>query len=179
MRFNTIFALALCTVATTSCATMTINDFSSGKPELDVEKYFAGRTVANGIFEDRFGTIRRQFVATVDGKLVDDAFMLDENFIWNDGEKQHRLWTLKRTGPNTYEGRTPEVIGVAQGTRSGNAFNLNYDIKLKVGENKYWKVHFNDWMLLQPNGVVINRAYVTRWGFDVGSVTISFQHSQP
>ncbi len=179
MRPIMLLASSLIALFATSCATMKVNDFSSGKPELEIEKYFVGRTIANGIFEDRFGKVRRQFVATVDGKAEGDSFTLDENFVWNDGEKQHRLWTIKRTGPNTYEGRTPEVIGVAQGMKSGNVFNLSYDIKLKVGDNKYWKVHFNDWMFLQPNGVVINRAYVTRWGFDVGSVTISFQHPQP
>ena len=166
-------------LSASSCAGMKISDYSAGKPVLELEKYFAGHTVASGLFEDRFGKTRRQFVVTVDGTVNGDTLTLDENFVWNDGEKQRRVWSLKRTGPNSYEGRTPEVIGVAHGSQSGNAFNFNYDIKLKVGENKYWKVHFNDWMFLQPSGVIINRAYVSRWGFDIGSVTISFQHPQP
>jgi hypothetical protein len=36
-------------------------------------------------------------------------------------------------------------------------------------------VHFDDWMYLQPDGLLLNRAYVTKWGFAVGSVTLAFR----
>jgi len=38
-----------------------------------------------------------------------------------------------------------------------------------------WKVRFDDWMFLQSDGVLINRAYVYRWGIQIGSVTIVFK----
>jgi hypothetical protein len=60
------------------------------------------------------------------------------------------------------------------GRAAGNAFNFRYDINLKMGSGQM-KVHFDDWMYLQPDGVLINRAYVTKWGFDVGSVTLTFR----
>ena len=36
-------------------------------------------------------------------------------------------------------------------------------------------VHFDDWMYLQPDGVLLNRAYVSKWGIDIGSVTLAFK----
>ncbi len=33
---------------------------------------------------------------------------------------------------------------------------------------------FDDWMFLQPGGVVINRARVSKWGIDIGEVTLFF-----
>jgi Protein of unknown function (DUF3833) len=62
----------------------------------------------------------------------------------------------------------------------GNAFNFRYAIDLKVGTNKdgsakNWRVKLNDWMFLQPNGVILNRAYVSRWRLQIGSVTLSFK----
>ena len=44
---------------------------------------------------------------------------------------------------------------------------------LKVGDDR-WRVAFDDWMFLQPGGIVLNRATVTRWGIEVGTLTVSF-----
>ena len=34
---------------------------------------------------------------------------------------------------------------------------------------------FNDWMFLQADGVLINRADVSRWGLNIGTVTLFFR----
>jgi hypothetical protein len=56
----------------------------------------------------------------------------------------------------------------------GNALNWTYDLNLKVGDTSY-KVHFDDWMFLQPGGVMINRAQLSKWGVDIGEVTLFFK----
>ncbi len=66
--------------------------------------------------------------------------------------------------------------GVARGREAGNAFNFGYYLNMKVGDGR-WRVRFDDWMFLQPDGVLINRAYVYRWGIQIGSVTIVFRRS--
>jgi len=38
------------------------------------------------------------------------------------------------------------------------------------------RVHFNDWMFLQPTGVLLNRARVTKFGVEIGTVTLSFSN---
>ena len=43
------------------------NEFSGATPLLRIEEYFSGYTRAWGIFEDRFGNLRRQFVVDIDG----------------------------------------------------------------------------------------------------------------
>ena len=65
------------------------------------------------------------------------------------------------------------VVGVASGEAYGNALNWRYDMDLKVGDGTM-RVHFNDWMFLQPSGVLLNRARVTKLGFAVGEVTLAF-----
>jgi hypothetical protein len=35
-------------------------------------------------------------------------------------------------------------------------------------------VHFNDWMFLQPSGVLLNRARVSKFGITIGEVTLAF-----
>ena len=44
---------------------MNIEDFKNTKPELVLEEYFAGKVSAYGIFEDRFGNLRRQFTVDI------------------------------------------------------------------------------------------------------------------
>ena len=46
---------------------MTVTNVSQKKPDLILEQYFLGKTFASGIFEDRFGNVRRQFTVDIDG----------------------------------------------------------------------------------------------------------------
>ena len=152
---------------------MKIEDFDNTSPQFVLEDYFIGKTKAWGMFEDRFGRIQRQFVVDITGSLEGDELTLREDFIYNDGETETRTWLLKRTSATTYEGTTENVVGIAKGTINGNAFNWVYDFNLAVGDST-WKVKFDDWMILQPDGVLLNKATVTRWGFKLGTVYISF-----
>ena len=155
------------------CSSMNIEDFEQTKPEFILEDYFDGRTMAWGLFEDRFGVVQRQFTVTIDGTWDGTTLVLNEDFVYNDGETENRVWTLTKTDPMTYTGTADNVIGVATGTRAGNAFNWRYDFNLKVGDG-YWKVKFDDWMFLQPDGVMLNKATISRWGFKLGTVYLSF-----
>jgi hypothetical protein len=65
------------------------------------------------------------------------------------------------------------VVGTARGDAYGNAVNWRYDLDLRVN-GKTWRMRFDDWMFLQPNGVLINRSRVSKWGIAVGEVTIIF-----
>jgi hypothetical protein len=151
-------------------------DFSGTTPQLRIEEYFAGHTRAWGIFEDRFGNLRRQFVVDIDGKWDGETLVLDERFLYSDGEKDRRVWTIRKIDAHRYEGQAADVIGVAFGEAHGNALNWQYDMDLKVGEGTL-RVHFNDWMFLQESGVLVNRARVSKFGIEIGEVTLFFQKS--
>ena len=149
-------------------------DFSSGTPEIDLFEYFSGQSRAWGLFEDRFGKVRRQFSVDIEGRIDGDTLTLEEDFVYDDGEIARRVWTIERAGAKTYRGWAADVVGEALGTASGNVLNWIYDMDLKVGEST-WRVAFDDWMFLQTDGVLINRARVKRFGIEIGSVTIFFR----
>jgi len=155
------------------CSGMNIDEFKESQPEFVLEDYFQGRTVAWGLFEDRFGNVQRQFVVEIDGTWDGTTLILTEDFVYDDGEKENRVWSVTKTGENTYEGETANAIGKALGASKGNAFHWTYDFNLKV-DDSYWKVGFDDWMFLQPGGVLLNKAEVTRWGLKIGTVFLSF-----
>ncbi len=153
---------------------MRIEDFADRKPPLDLFAYFDGRSRAWGIFEDRFGNLRREFTVEIAGRREGaDTLILEEDFVYSDGETERRIWRIARKAPGVYEGNADGVIGVAEGRSAGNAFRFRYAFALKVGESR-WNVDFDDWMFLQPGGVILNRARVSKWGFTLGEATISF-----
>lgn len=163
--------------ALTGCSAMKPEDFASAKPRLAIEDYFAGKTTAWGLFTDRFGNVRSQFVVDIDGTWDGRTLVLDEKFTYATGEKEKRVWTITKVDENTYTGTAGDVVGVARGRSFGNALSWNYYLNLKVGDGT-WKVHFDDWMFLQPKGVLLNRAVVTKWGVEIGQVQLAFSKAE-
>jgi hypothetical protein len=37
-----------------------------------------------------------------------------------------------------------------------------------------WEVQFDDWMYLMDERVMLNKARMSKWGFHLGEVTLSF-----
>ncbi len=157
---------------------MNPDDFSRHQPKLDLYTYFAGETRAWGLFEDRFGRVRRQFQVDIAGRIEDGELVLEEDFLYDDDERDRRVWRIRRDGPQNYVGRTADVIGQARGRAAGNALNWRYDMDLKVGGGT-WRVSFDDWMFLQPDGGLINRAKVKKFGLEIGSVSLFFMKTTP
>ena len=155
------------------------DDPSLSTRELELEEFFDGRLVAHGQFQDIFGTVRRQFVVTIDGDWDGERLRLVEDFTYEDGSTEQRIWTLKKTGDETWEGTAPGVIGVAVGEEQGDRFNWRYTIDLPVpaadGTADTVRVSFDDWMWLMSEDRLFNRAYMRRAGVTLGDVSIWFE----
>ncbi|MFN3211480.1 MAG: DUF3833 domain-containing protein [Henriciella sp.] len=179
MRLSDLFAptLAVATsaaVATGCVAGPQLEEFAQAPRQLVLEDYFLGETTAYGVFEDRFGKVRRSFKVDITGTVENGVLTLDERFLYDDGERDTRVWTIDILGDGAYRGIAGDVPDYAQGKVVGNAFNWKYKVDLKVGDS-VWNVGFDDWMYLLEDNVLINRAYVTRFGIRIGEVTIAFQ----
>ena len=158
------------------CSNMKLEDYKDKRPVLKLEDYFNGKTVARGVFEDRFGNIKKSFKVFIDGSWDGENLILKEDFIYDDGTKDYREWKLKKdiNNPNKYSGYADGVIGTATGSVNGNAFNWKYGFKLKVGNN-HINVKFDDWMFLQEDGYLINIAKVKKFGITLGRVILFFE----
>jgi Protein of unknown function (DUF3833) len=67
--------------------------------ELNLEEFFDGTVVAQGQFQDVFGKARRRFDVTVKGDWDGERLKLVEDFVYEDGSTEQRVWTLVKTGP--------------------------------------------------------------------------------
>tara|TARA_B100000524_G_scaffold65966_1_gene30423 strand:- start:113 stop:637 length:525 start_codon:yes stop_codon:yes gene_type:complete len=168
------FFFALIFLLTSSCTNkMDIEKFKESKPKFSLENYFEGKTEAWGMFHDRFGNLKRTFKVDITGTLNSDTLTLDEKFLYDDGEQDSRVWTIKILGNNQYSGTASDVVGEAKGISEGNALNWKYKLNLKVGDSTIL-VDFDDWMFLQDRNILMNRAEVKKWGLNIGVVSITF-----
>ena len=153
-----------------------MKQFENNTPKLDLFSFFEGTTIAYGIFEDRFGNLKRQFRVNITGDIENNTLTLDEDFLYDDGEQANRIWKIKKiTDKNQvlYQGQADDIEGKASGSISGNTLNWSYDIYLNIKGSNI-KVHFNDWIYKQSEDLAINRAYVSKFGINIGSVTLVF-----
>lgn len=171
--------LSVCLIAFTlfGCSSPSVTQYANEKPNLDLSEYFNGTIDAYGIFTDRSGEVKKRFTVllvaqwkVIDGKKVGT---LDESFEYSDGTKQKRIWTLTETAPGKYIGRADDVVGDALGESAGNALNWTYTLALPV-DGTIYHVQFNDWMYLVTPKVMLNKAKMSKFGIDLGEVTLSF-----
>ena len=174
----TAFILMLGASLLNACSSHSIDDLSGATPALNLEEFFEGETIAYGIFEDRFGTLRRKFKVNIKGTVEGDVLTLDEDFLYADGEQAKRIWTITNEGRDgegrlIYSGVAADVDGAAEGRVVGNGLNWAYDIDLKTDDGTL-SVHFDDWIYQMDEHVALNRAYVKKFGIVIGSVTLVF-----
>jgi len=155
------------------CSSVSIVDYKDEKPSLILEDYLNGTFDAYGLFINRKGQVTRRMHVVMKASWTGDIGVLDEDFTWSDGEKQKRIWHLKKISPTKYEGRAEDVVGVAQGEVSGNAFHWEYTLAVKVNESVY-NFSFDDWMYLMNDQVLINSAEMSKFGLTVGRINIVF-----
>ncbi|GGD13812.1 DUF3833 family protein [Aquisalinus flavus] len=172
--FRILAAMALATVATTACA---------GRPAVPldkaaiqpfvVERDLAGKTVGEGSFSAINGT-NRSFTAYLDGSWDGDTLTLVEDFEYDDGEIDKKIWRLTKLENGEYSGTREDVVGTARGFMDGDAFRLEYTVVLPSEDGgKGMTVKFRDVLVRQSDGVIINEATVGKWGFRVGKVDLT------
>ena len=173
-RMKIIFALIV-TILLTNCSENNMKpiDFKDQKPRLIIEEYLSGNVKAWGILQNRSGKLTRQFSADLNGKWDGKQLILDEKFIWNDGEIQTRQWKIDKIDEHNYEGIAGDVVGKAKGYSYGPAFKFEYVLLVPV-KGREIKITFDDWIFMQDERVANNRATMTKFGIKVAELTVTF-----
>ncbi len=168
--------LVLLALSLGSCSAVKMADVVVSQPELRLESYFAGRTRAHGVLLDRSGAAQRHFTVDILGTWDANTrtLTLDEKFVFNDGERSQRIWTIRKQDASHYTGTAADVVGDAQGEVKGNAFRWEYVLQVPY-QGKTLDINFEDWMFLGENNVLLNRAVMRKFGFKVGEIVISFE----
>jgi hypothetical protein len=172
IRLLAALGLAL---ALSGCASSPRPDvYRDEKPVLDLQRYFDGTVDAWGYFQDRNGKVVRRFKVEMKCTWNGNVGVLDEMFSYSDGTTSRRVWTITKADAGTYKGTADDVVGEALGEAAGNALRWRYTLKLPV-DGKVYEVQFDDWMYLQDDEVMLNYSAMSKFGFRLGEVILSFR----
>lgn len=175
-KIITFFALGVSMVLG-ACNTSALDRYKDMEPKVSLENFFEGPIKGWGMVQDRRGRVTRRFDIEMHGVWEGDTGTLTEKFSYYDGEKQERIWTIRRLAEDKYSGTAGDIIGEARGTVRGNAVRWKYEMDLKVGERTY-RITFDDWMFQMNDGILINRSYLKKFGITVAELTL-FMQKQP
>lgn len=174
LKFKVLIA-SLSAAVLTACGSVEVETYAKQTPQLELHRYFDGTLDAWGVFQKRNGELVRRFHVEIIGTWKNaNEGELDEYFTYADGEKQRRVWTLKRQPDGTWHGTADDVEGIAIGRVSGNALHWKYTLKLPV-DGKVYDVKFDDWMWQLDDHSMMNRSVMSKFGFDLGEVTLFFK----
>ncbi len=179
MRVALIAALGASVLVLSACATAPALPKETGPKPFVLEQALVGPSVARGAIRTITG-VHRPFTANLNGSWDGQIFVLEEDFLFDDGQKDKKTWRLKRVAEGRYEGAREDVVGVAKGFQDGPAFRLEYDIRLpKKDGTPGRKVRFRDVMVLTADDVVINNATIGYFGLHVGGVNLKITPAKP
>ena len=177
LEIRVLLLSLLCAFMLVACGNIRLDEANVTGKAFQLERYFAGNTMAYGIITDRNGAPQRHFTADLRGKWDEglQTLTLDENFVFDDGEKQFRQWVIKRVASGRYTGKADDVIGEATGETRGNAFRWQYVLQVPY-QGRTINLTLDDWLFqTEDSAVVVNKATMSKFGFKVGEILISFK----
>lgn len=143
----------------------------------DLASFLEGRSRAFGMFQDRLGNVRRRFEVTLNGTWQDRDFVLEEDFVYDDGETERRVWRVSFEDDGRFTASAADVVGVARGQAEAGLIAMRYKFRLKVGAREV-VVDFDDRLYRVGRTSVLNRATVSKWGVKIGEVTLFFEGAE-
>lgn len=169
------FLLTICIgigfIGLSGCSTVQVHEYAKEQPVLRLEDYFNGTVDIDGFFQKRSGQVVKRFHCVMLARWEGSVGTLDETFTYSDGTTSRRVWTIRKTGSNSYVGTAADVIGEARGETAGNAFYWTYVLDLEVDGSRY-HVKMDDWMFLMNDRILINRTAMSKFGIHLGDLTI-------
>ncbi|WP_407333798.1 DUF3833 domain-containing protein [Enterovibrio sp. 27052020O] len=151
-----------------------IDDYKNTTPTFNLFEYFEGDVKAWGMVQDYTGKQTRRFDVDIKGTVEGNVITLDEDFLFDDGEIQKRIWSITRLEDGTYQGAAGDVVGMASGREEGNALNWVYDLSVEVGDSTY-VLTLDDWLFRQDEKRAFNLTSMKKFGVEVGRLSIFFE----
>lgn len=153
------------------CAPVRVTDYGDFEPRLEMQEFFRGDLTAHGIVKNRSGKVIRTFNATIEASWKDGHGLLEEKFLFDDGERQRRDWVLIPSGDDTFTGSAGDVVGEGRLEVAGNSVFLDYVLRIPYGDGTV-DVRVDDRMYLVAPGVLLNESGLSKFGVRVGSIQL-------
>ena len=154
-----------------ACTSVTVQDYAGNTPQLVPEEFFDGRLTAHGVLKNRAGKVIRSFNVEINAYWQDGVGTLEEDFLFDDGEVDRRVWTLTPNGPGRYTGTAGDVVGGGTVTVAGNSMFLDYVLRIPYNGDTL-DIRVDDRMYLVHPDILMNESRMIKFGFEVGEILL-------
>jgi len=144
------------------------------RPRFELTTFLHGRTTAWGIFEDRFGRLRRRFRVEMHGHWREGAFLLEESFHYDTGEHESRTWSVVPEGEGRFTATCADCVGTAVGQCDDHSIRMRYRFRLQL-DSRVVTVDLDDRIYRMGDAIAVNRATMRKWGVKLGELSLFFQ----
>lgn len=175
MTWRTAYVLIAC-ILLLGCHSVSVRDYRDNRPALDIETFFDGPLSAHGVVKDRGGKVIRYFNADINAYWRDGIGTLEEDFTFDDGEQQRRVWTLTPVAEGRYRGTAGDVKGPADISVAGNSMFLEYVLRIPWGDDTL-DLRIDDRMYLVSPDILINESRMLKFGIHVGEILLVISRS--
>lgn len=142
----------------------------------ELTKFLEGKSEAWGIFEDRFGKLRRRIGVEMFGHWQGSLFHLHERFIYDGEVHEERTWIVTPLGDGRFTATCPDCVGVAHGRCDEQSIKMFYRFRLKLNGREI-VVSFDDRIYRMGDGIAVNRATMRFWGVKLGELSLFFRRA--
>lgn len=149
-------------------------DYDSGAPVFDIRERLNGPIICEGIIFGPTGRVSSRFVADFDAAWNGNTGRMTERFTYDTGTVQRREWKLTLGNDGSIRAEAPDVVGVGQGRQQGSAVELRYRLRLPA-ESGGHVLDTVDWMYLTPNGAIMNRSQLRKFGITVAEIVATMR----
>nr|WP_297456925.1 DUF3833 family protein [uncultured Halomonas sp.] len=112
----------------------------------------------------------------IEGHVDGDTLTLEEDFVYANGDTDRRVWTFERVDEHHWQGRADDVEGAVEAESYGHVFHMSYPLDVLI-DGSPWTFTMDDWMFLQPDGRLINRTAMKKFGVTLGEITLVFDRA--
>lgn len=148
--------------------------YAGSEPTIDIRKVLVGPILSEGVIFGPTGQMTSRFVAQMEGTWSGNHGTLAEDFHYANGSTQQRIWTLSIAEDGAISGTAPDIIGTAKGWQSGATVRMAYRIRLPEDAGSH-VLDVIDWMYLMPNGTIINKSEMRKFGIKVAELVASIR----
>jgi len=153
-----------------ACSTP-LDHYRNQTPAFALETFFNGHLRAYGMVQDYSDKVTRRFSVNMLGTWQGNEGVLEEDFVYADGEQQRRVWHLTKLADGQYSGRAEDVVGTAIGRIEGFALNWGYTLQVPI-DGEIMEFQLDDWMYLVEENHLLNRATMKKFGIPVAELTL-------
>jgi Protein of unknown function (DUF3833) len=149
-------------------------DMANTAPLFDLRQHLTGQILCEGLIYGPTGRVTSRFVANIVGSWDGDTGTLREEFHYDSGTVQNRVWTLQVSPGGAIRATAPDVVGTGTGQAAGAAVQMKYNIRLPADAGGH-VLGVTDWMYLLENGTIMNRSQFTKFGFTVAELVATLR----